>query len=243
MTNDTLPQSKRFCNITGNRYNKFTVISFQGLCKRGSRLWLCRCDCGVEKNIRGSSLTTNNIKSCGCILTRLPKDRPLTQSILKEIVHYDPDTGVFTWRIRTVGHIKIGDIAGSIQGKTRICINIAGKAYRAHRLAWLYMYGAMPTLLIDHINGNGLDNRIVNLREATQSQNLMNRGKTIRNTSGFKGVHKHENKWEAQCVYKKIRKRMGGFNTPEEASVAYEQLAKECHGEFYYQSTMNKPEN
>lgn len=103
----------------------------------------------------------------------------LTQDRLRELLHYDPDTGVFT-NIKPRHRVKVGDIAGSNSGKGYLQIQIDQKRYSAHRLAWLYTYGRFPEEFIDHINGNPSDNRIVNLREVTQRENLQNRKKQVR---------------------------------------------------------------
>ena len=100
--------------------------------------------------------------------------RVLPVHILKENLFYDPFTGIFTRRISNCNKVKIGDTAGSMDGNGYILININGKSYRAHRLAWLYMTEKMPEELIDHKNGVRHDNRFCNLREATHNQNLQN---------------------------------------------------------------------
>ena len=95
----------------------------------------------------------------------------LTQEYLKSILDYDLDTGIFTWKINKAKRTKIGDIAGwSYNGYREIEIN--DKKYKAHRLAWLYVYGEMPNKLIDHIDGNRSNNKISNLREATLDGNI-----------------------------------------------------------------------
>lgn len=91
---------------------------------------------------------------------------------------------------------------------------------------------------VDHITRNPLDNRIENLRLATQSENHCNRGKFKNNTSGFKGVswHKYTQKWEAKIMLDGTRKYLGYFDTPEKAALAYNAAARELHGEFAYQN-------
>ena len=96
----------------------------------------------------------------------------ITQSKLKELVNYDQDTGIFTWKKRTSNRIKIGDIIGNLHNCGYIEMGVNGKRYLAHRLAWLYVYGYMPKL-IDHINTNKQDNRICNLYEGLPIQILI----------------------------------------------------------------------
>jgi len=130
--------------------------------------------------------------------------------------------------------MKVGDIAGSMMshGYRRICID--NRVYLAHRLAWLYMTGEWPKHQIDHINGNKNDNRHVNLREATNSENMRNTGKRSDNSSGFKGVYWNSEKmrWSAQISYNGRHKSLGTFDTAEEAHVAYRSASEKLHGQF-----------
>ena len=147
----------------------------------------------------------------------------LSLTKLKENLHYDPETGVFT-RIKGNGrNVNIGDIAGSNRsGYVLIWVN--NSPYQAHRLAWLYMMGVMPIEFIDHINGDRSDNRFGNLREATHQQNRQNITKPqSNNTTGFLGVtYKTENeKYVASIRVDKKLKHLGYFTTPEEAHQAY----------------------
>jgi hypothetical protein len=98
---------------------------------------------------------------------------------------------------------------------------------------------ATPDVDVDHRNGNGLHNTRENIRACTQSQNMANRGKTIRNTSGYKGVIKRRSKWAAQLKKGKFY-FFKVFDTPEEAARAYDEKAKEQFGEF---AALNFPEN
>jgi len=159
----------------------------------------------------------------------------LSQQQLKELLHYEPITGVFTWLASTASRNKIGDIAG---GKTSLGythIRIFGKLYLAHRLAWLYMTGCWPTKYIDHKNGTRDCNIWDNIRECTQSQNAFNVCARSNNKSGFKGVsfHKASNKWLASAKINGKSKHLGYFLTAENASAAYQSFAKMNHGEFF----------
>ena len=159
----------------------------------------------------------------------------LTQDYLKEILDYDPETGIFRWKVSRQG-IRIGAEAGNLrkEGYRRIAVN--GKSYFAHRLVWLYIHGKFPDNCIDHINGIKDDNRIANLREATNQQNLFNRGKYKNNTSGHKGVsfHKPANKFQAKIRINRKLKHLGYFDSKEEASAAYQKVAKKLQGDYYY---------
>jgi len=161
----------------------------------------------------------------------------LTAEYLRELLHYEPETGQFTWKVSRRGVIKPGTIAGFLvyfKGKPRRFIHIDDKKYAVHRLAWLYVTGNWPQYDIDHINTDSLDNRWDNLRPATKQQNARNRGITVRNTSGFKGVYWNSpaRNWKACIGHLGKMIHIGMYNTPEEAHAAYCDRAFELHGEF-----------
>ncbi len=152
----------------------------------------------------------------------------VTQDEIKQWLNYDKNTGIFTWKAeRTgVGHGPkkvIGAEAGWAQESGRRQIRINKKDYYAHRLAWLYEYGYMPSEFLDHIDGDPSNNRISNLREATASQNAQNTKLSSINTSGYRGVswRKNRNKWTSGIYIKKKYKYLGSYNTPEEAYQRY----------------------
>jgi hypothetical protein len=163
----------------------------------------------------------------------------LTQSELKEFVHYDSNTGIFTWIKSTAKCIKIGSVAGSI-GDGYIRLKIKYKSYRAHRLAWLYMMGEFPEkgLEIDHKNMNRSDNRWVNLRCATKAQNMQNRAVFTNSKSGLKGVSwdKDAKKWRARLFINGINKHLGFALTPEKAFELYKNAAEAHHKSFFRSS-------
>lgn len=158
----------------------------------------------------------------------------LTQEKLKHFLHYDPDTGVFTWLRPRATHIKPGDTAGSIRTGGYIAIGLNGRLYQAHRLAWLYVYGELDDCEIDHINGLVNDNRIANIRIATISENRCNSRRRKDNKSGYKGVdfHKSSGKFRARIQVRGKAKSLGRFYTAEEAYAARCKAALELHGEF-----------
>jgi hypothetical protein len=158
----------------------------------------------------------------------------LTQERLKELLQYDEHTGVFTWIKPTSNRVKAGSLAANCNTHGYLYARLDKKHYGAHRLAWLYMTGKMPKNLIDHIDGNPLNNAFANLREATQEQNLHNLKKSIKNTSGYKGVHFHKstNKWRAVVTVKNKPKHLGLYATPEEANNVYTNWCVQNRGEF-----------
>ena len=125
-------------------------------------------------------------------------ERELTQDNLKTLLNYEPDTGAFAWAINYGGHIVFGDMAGNtnkdmrIGGKTYIRIKLYQRSYAAHRLAFLYMLGRMPGEAVDHINGDGEDNRWCNLREVSIAENNHNTRLRCDNKSGYPGVFPRE---------------------------------------------------
>lgn len=137
----------------------------------------------------------------------------LTQARLKEVLHYDQDTGLFTWKVRTSNRIRVGEVAGAFSEKLGyILIGIDGTRHYAHRLAWLYVYGQFPEKMIDHEDTDGRNNRISNLRVATRTQNLSNHDKNSNNTSGIKGISwlERDQAWIVHCAFgdKKLRRQV-----------------------------------
>lgn len=154
----------------------------------------------------------------------------LTQARLRELLHYDPATGVFTRNVSTGGKAKAGTIAGSLsnRGYQKICVDY--KMYWAHRLAWFYVRGTWPDK-IDHKDGNPSNNSFDNLRDTNNKENQQNRisAKVDNRSSGMLGVSQYSGKWIARiCVDGKVR-YIGGFDTPEEASEAYRSAKRALH--------------
>lgn len=158
----------------------------------------------------------------------------LTHETLKKHLHYDPETGVFTRLIANSPNSKVGDVAGWLTKLGYIDLRIDGVMYKAHRLAWFYVHGELPDGDMDHVNLVRSDNRIANLRPASRTQNQINREKSSKNKSGFKGVSwkPAAGRWVAQASYEGKKYHLGLFDTPEEASEAYKAFAAKYHGEF-----------
>ena len=146
----------------------------------------------------------------------------LTQARLQELLHYDPETGIFTNRT-TRGRFRAGSTTGSLHPRGYLAIRIDRKSYLAHRLAWMYTTGEWPSADTDHINGVRTDNRLVNLRAVSRKQNSENRGKNSNNTSGYKGVSwaKREKKWQANIKHYENCFFLGYFDNIENAREAY----------------------
>lgn len=159
----------------------------------------------------------------------------ITAQVLRELIDFDPDVGVFIW-LKTCGSRGVSGrkMFGCSNGRGHLDIRIMGKKYKAHRLAWLHYYGRWPDGFIDHVNGDGEDNRICNLRECSQSQNMANARKRSDNKSGFKGVCWSSNarKWMAYINESGKRRHIGYFPEKEDAAAAYAREAERCFGSF-----------
>lgn len=158
----------------------------------------------------------------------------LTADRLRQVLSYDAETGVFTWRDRISIRIKVGNRAGRPNWKGYRQIGIDGALIMEHKLAWLYVYGEWPNAQIDHINRDKADNRIANLRLATNSQNHINKGLQKNNTSGFKGVvwEPSLGKWRARIKVNGRNKYLGVFASKEDAAGARRDAERRYFGEF-----------
>lgn len=147
----------------------------------------------------------------------------LTIEELHNALDYNPETGIFIWKVQSANKIKIGQIAGMLHKLNgHVYIVFKNVKYFAHRLAWFYINHQWPEYYIDHINGIGSDNRISNLRDVPQSVNMENQRKPRKdNKSGFLGVSPKRNKWVAVIHSNGKKKHLGTFTTKESAYEAY----------------------
>lgn len=155
--------------------------------------------------------------------------------IVKHGLSYDPATGVFV-RVDPPHNNQrlIGKRAGSLTSNGYWNIRLNGRLWRAHRLAWLFVHGAEPTDQIDHINGIRDDNRIANLRLATNTENGRNRVVSKNNKIGLKGVCRKSlgERFTATIWVNGKNRHLGYFHTAEAAAAAYDLAAAKYHGEF-----------
>lgn len=161
------------------------------------------------------------------------KERNLCTEELRNILKYDPVSGIFTRVVRR-SRCMPGTVAGSVYPDGYVYIMINRQRYMAHRLAWLYMTGVFPEKEVDHIDRNRSNNSWANLRSVSTQQNSFNRSLHSNNKSGFKGVcfDKRDKKFKAAITLNGIVHHLGYFNTAEEANECYQKAAIELHGEY-----------
>jgi hypothetical protein len=223
---------------TGVRYGRWTALS-RGPNKDKLTRWICRCDCGVERLITVVTLTMGTSKSCGCIIsgTRRPPVLdgdvmriPLTKGFVAVVDLVDGDLGKFNWA------------ANERQGDPRFTYATRGVGPRIGRRT-IYLHNVIAERAelvvpdgfdVDHEDGDRMNNRRLNLRPATRSQNSCNAAMYKNNTSGAKGVwwSKKESRWIAAVWLDKKPVRLGAFRSFEEARVAREEAAARHYGEF-----------
>lgn len=167
-------------------------------------------------------------------------------SNVRQFVDYDATTGRFLWKTRDVRPgMKLTDegwntrFAGKPVAERRhrhghLQIGLFCRNYMAHRIAWMHWYGVDPEMDIDHINGKPADNRISNLRLATDSENLMNAKRRVDNTSGVKGVSwsKRESRWYAYITKDKRMRSLGRYDSFDDAVLARKKAEAILHGQF-----------
>lgn len=159
----------------------------------------------------------------------------LTHERLKELLDYDPETGVFMWRSGTGGKGRpfASRRAGTFNTEGYLRIQVDGKFYQGSYLAWLYMTGETPTDQIDHKDKNTSNDAWGNLRLATQAQNKANSGVYKNNKLGIKGVRIHRNgRYEARLRVDGELKYLGCYRALEEAKAVYDAAAQHAFGEF-----------
>ena len=168
----------------------------------------------------------------------MPKNHPpLTAERLRDLLSYDPETGELRRRINS-GNAKAGDIAGGKDEEGYVRVRVNCRKYQSHRLVWLYVHGQWPKQQLDHINGIRDDNRIANLREATNAENAQN--KIVgQNKAGFTGVRPQSRgkAWRAAISVNGEKVYLGSFSDPSDAYAS----AKEKFHTFHPEVTRRTP--
>ena len=155
-------------------------------------------------------------------------------SELKKLLRYDPETGVFTNRINRAARARKGEVVGCARDDGYLRVNINGKTYYLHRLAWAFVHGRWPKEKIDHEDRDPGNNRILNLREAGPIDNTCNQKRRKDNASGCAGVHWHKlaGKWQAGVKYAGTFYYLGLFSEYDDAASAASKKRAELHGKF-----------
>lgn len=158
----------------------------------------------------------------------------ITQERVKELFDYDEVTGDLIRRIAKANQPK-GTIAGSVNSKGHVNVAVDGRMWTAHQIVFVWHHGWLPPE-IDHENRVKTDNRIGNLRPASSTQNKGNIGLLRNNTSGYRGVsfNNRSGKWHTQIKIKGKQTYLGRFDTPEQAALRYNEVAREYFGEFAF---------
>jgi len=146
---------------------------------------------------------------------------------LRQVLRYEPDTGILFWTDKAHKSVK-NKQAGTPDHRGYVIVRFMGKAYKAHRLAWLLIHGEWPSQMIDHIDGNASNNIWSNLRDVSNQINQCNRHKARADSkSGLVGASPFRNKWKAQIKRGGVIKYLGLFDTAQEAHEAYKKEKNE----------------
>jgi hypothetical protein len=148
---------------------------------------------------------------------------------LRELLDYDPSTGLFTWRVTHHPKCKAGAIAGTKGTAKYVVVCIDRVLHYAHRLAFLHVMGRPAVGDVDHVDGDTRNNRWANLREGTRGQNMQNRRPISNNATGFLGVCKYRGRFAAQITVNGVHQNLGVFDTAEEAHEAYIKSKRSLH--------------
>ena len=157
-------------------------------------------------------------------------EKILTQERLRKLLHYDLETGRFTWKIKPNRNIAIGSVAGSMRKDGYVLISIDGVRYYAHRLAWLYIVGEWPDYNIDHKDTSPKNNSWLNLRDATQSVNIQNQIQAhLGSATGVLGVHRDKSRFCAHIYFDGKQHHIGSYSSAEKAYEAYIEAKRKHH--------------
>ena len=146
----------------------------------------------------------------------------LTHERVRQLFHYNPQTGVLKWKVSPRANVKVDQHAGSVDGNGRLMVQVDYTSYHSGRLIWFWMMGVWPVGMVDHKDRNPLNNRWSNLREVTQRVNAQNRSLNSNNKSGVRGVYWNNqmHKWHAQIAKDRKKIHLGLFDSFDDAVLA-----------------------
>jgi hypothetical protein len=155
----------------------------------------------------------------------------LTAERLRELLSYDPETGLFTWKVRRNGFVKAGSTAGTVGTGGYVYIRLDNRPFMAHRLAWFFSFGEWPAQHIDHINGVPSDNRLSNIRPCSRHENMQNTAKYKNNTTGLSGAYldKKRGCFTSVITHQGKQTFLGTFASAELAHAAYIEAKARLH--------------
>ena len=226
----------KFEDLTKQRFGRLTVIEraedYVSPKGKHMRRWLCRCDCGNERSIIEGSLKSSKTVSCGCYHIQVVTRRLQNCNSWKIDMNTNTATGIdikgAEFIIDAEDWVKCKDYYWTRKHNCYYVVSpILGNLHR-------FLLNPPDNLVVDHINGNPLDNRKCNLRICTIQQNGMNRKVASNNNSGCTGVSKVKryNKWQANIGYKGKSYYLGLYDTKEEAIKARKEAEKKYFGEY-----------
>lgn len=230
----------KFKDLTGQKFGRLTVIerAEDYVSSKGKKYiqWVCKCDCGNDAIVFGSNLTNNHTQSCGCL------NGEVASKNFKKFNKYDlsGEYGIgYTFNgdkflFDLEDYQKIKDYCWCVNSDGYLLTYLNSKIIRMHRFL-------TDGQLIDHINGNTLDNRKINLRVANKSKNGMNRYLQSNNTSGVTGVYwnKNLNKWSSHITINRKNIYLGSFDNFDDAVKVRKEAENKYFGEFSYDNSQN----
>ena len=236
----------KLIDLTGEKFGRLMVLkrAKNYVSPKGQQIaqWLCKCDCGNEVVVMGTSLRKGASKSCGCLNKELLSKRRKKNDydLSKEYgIGYTSKGEEFYFDLEDYNLIK--DYNWHIDAEGYVCTNIYRDNTKTHiKLHRLVMKCNDSKLDIDHINHIKYDNKKSNLRIVTRCQNNMNMSKRKDNTSGVTGVvwYKTKNKWRAQIMVDKKNISLGYYKNFEDAVRVRKEAEEKYFGEYSYDNSM-----
>lgn len=235
----------KFIDLTGQRFGRLVVVNRIENNKYGETRWHCRCDCGNEIDVFGGNLRKGHTKSCGCLIkdTIVQKNKSNLKSneykVLNDCIIAKTNSGI-EFFIDKDDELVLKDYCWSISSNGYLTAyeRLMGRTIRLHRL----LMNCPDDKVVDHINGNPLDNRKSNLRVVTQQQNMMNQKQRSNNNSGITGVSycKRLNNWRSEICVNGKSIVLGYFDNFDDAVAARKSAEEKYFGEYSYDNSRNK---